>query len=101
MKANGKTISALESELSTRYDYCEVLENKVSTLKRDHRNEVREWKKKVDERDRLIADLKAQLSGRVTPLPRIDTKVASSAGSSPVSAGAASYLRSFNPFGRG
>ena len=100
-----KTITTLESELSTRYDYCEILENKVETLKREKRNEVREWRKKVEERDRVIADLMAQMGmrggGATTPSPRIDTKVTSSAGSSPVSAGAASYLRNFNPFGRG
>lgn len=62
---------------------------------------MREWKKKVDDRDRLISELKAQLAacgGVFTPL-KIDTKCISSPGSSPVSA--ASYLRSFNPFGRG
>jgi hypothetical protein len=89
--------------LSTRYEYCDVLESKVETLKRERRDEVKEWRGKVEDRDRVIADLKRQLmrAGVTTPLPRIDTKVPSSTGSSPVSGGAASYLRSFNPFGRG
>jgi hypothetical protein len=52
----------------------------------------------VEEKDKMIAELKGQLGGN--KLPRIDTKVPTSRGSSPVSAGAASYLRSFNPFGR-
>lgn len=97
--SNIQTIAALESELQTRYDYCEILENKVENLKREKREELNEWKKKVDEKDKMIAVLKRQLQGN--NLPRIDTKVAISAGSSPVSAGATSYLRSFNPFGRG
>jgi hypothetical protein len=73
----------------------------VETLKRERREEVKEWKGKVEDRDRVIADLKRQLArgGATTPSPKIDTKVPSSTGSSPVSAGAASYLRShFNPF---
>jgi len=90
----------LEDELSTRYDYCDLLEKKVENVKREKREELRELQKKLDERDRIIANLQAQL-GRTTPLPKIDTKVAGSPSSSPVSAGAASYLRNFNPFGRG
>ena len=76
----------------------------METLKREKRDELKEWRKKVEDRDRVIADLMAQLGshgahgGPKTPLPRIDTKVSSSPGSSPVSA--AGYLRSFNPFGR-
>jgi hypothetical protein len=92
--------------LSTRYDYCEILENKVELLKREKRGEIREWRKKVEERDRVIVDLMGQMAlrgggGAVKTLPKIDTKISSSVGSSPISAGAASYLRSFNPFGRG
>jgi hypothetical protein len=88
----------LESELQTRYDYCEILENKVENLKREKREEMNESKKKLDEKDRVISELRKQLGGN--KLPQIDTRVPTSAGSSPVSAGAASYLRSFNPFGR-
>jgi hypothetical protein len=73
----------------------------VETLKREKRDEIKEWKRKVDDRDRLITELKVQLRGGVVTPPRIDTKVPSSTSSSPISAGAASYLRSFNPFGRG
>lgn len=81
----------------------------METLKQEKRNEIKEWRKKVEERDRMIADLMAQVvtsrggGGSFTPLPKIDTKtVSSSSGSSPVSSGGAtSYLRSFkNPFGR-
>lgn len=73
----------------------------METLKLVKRNEINEWRKKVEEKDRLIAELMTKVRGVGTTLPKIDTKVSSSAGSSPVSAGAASYLRSFNPFGRG
>jgi hypothetical protein len=75
------------------------LEKKVENLKRERRDEVREWRRKVEEKDLLIAELQGQLG--LKKLPKIDTKVAQSSGSSPVSAGAANYLRSFNPFGRG
>jgi hypothetical protein len=78
----------------------------VETLKREKRDELKEWRKKVEERDRMIADLMAQVvnarggGGPFTRLPKIDTKGSSSAGSSPVSTGATGYLRNFNPFGR-
>lgn len=89
----------MESELSTRYEYCEILETKVETLKREKRDGEREWHKKLDDRDRLISELKSQLLAGGSPLTKIDTRLpSSSASSSPVSA--ASYLRSFNPFGK-
>lgn len=85
--------------MSSRYDYCDVLESKVETLKRERREEVKEWREKVEDRDRVIADLKRQLGkGVTTPSPKIDARIPSSTGSSPVSAGAAGYLRSLNPF---
>ena len=58
----------------------EVLENKVEALKREKRDEIKEWRKKVEERDRVIADLMAQVvnarggGGPFTPLPRIEYK---------------------------
>jgi len=79
----------------------------VETLKREKRDEIKEWRTKVEEKDRMIADLMAQVvnarggGGPFTPLPKIDTKGFSSVGSSPVSSGTTGYLRNFNPFGRG
>ncbi len=70
----------------------------MENLKREKREEISAWKKKTDEKDRIISELRKQLGGN--KLPQIDTRVPTSAGSSPASAGAASYLRSFNPFGR-
>jgi hypothetical protein len=74
----------------------------VENLKKEKRDESKMWQKKMDEKDRIIVELRRQLGrSEAATLPRIDTRVSGSAGSSPVSAGgAASYLRSFNPFGR-
>ena len=76
----------------------------METLKKEKRDAAREWQKKLDEKDRMIAELSRRLgkSDPATSLPKIDTRVSTSSGSSPASSGAASYLRSFNPFaGRG
>ena len=71
----------------------------MENLKKQKRDEARGMQKKLDEKDRIIAELRSQLGGaNAASLPKIDTRVSGSSGSSPVSTSAASYLRSFNPF---
>jgi hypothetical protein len=83
--------------LSTRYDYCEILENKVETLKREKQEEVKQWRRMAEEKDRLISELMAQLGQSTAPL-KIDTKVSPAASRWSPSSG---YLPTFkNPFGR-